>query len=71
MLNHHLCTPVPYTAIFEFVYPFDHMMMSLKFRDDISHGSGVIALTHKQRNTQTHGTENNTTLAVQVVKTEY
>jgi len=47
-------------------------MMPQKFCDDTSNGSGVIALTDKQTNRQTDRqtdtTENNTTLAVQVVK---
>ena len=44
------------------------MTIPWKFRDDISSGSGVIVLSiDKQTNTQTYTTENNFTLAVQVV----
>jgi len=37
--------------------------------DDISNGLGVIVLTDRQTKSQTDITENNTTLAAQVVKT--
>jgi len=57
----------PYRAIFELVNPFDHKMVTWKFRDDISNGSGVIVLTDKQTDTQTDATENNTTLTTLVV----
>jgi len=44
---------------------FDHILLPLKFHDNISAGSRVIALTNKQTNRQTHPqtytTENNTT----------
>jgi len=56
----------PYKTISELGLPFDHRVMpwrDLKFRDDISNSSGVIALTDKQSQPQTDSAENNTTLA--------
>jgi len=38
-------------------------MMPRKFRDDIANGSGVIVLTHTDKQSQTDTAENNTTLA--------
>ena len=42
MFNHQPRTPI---AIFELGFLFVHRMIPWKFRDDISNGSGVIALT--------------------------
>jgi len=41
--------------------------MPLKVRDDISKGSGVIALTDRETDKQTDITENNSTLAARMV----
>ena len=61
----------PYTAIFKLFRPFDHRMTPWKFRDDICSGSAAISRWQrdKQTDTQTDTTENNTTLAAQVIKT--
>jgi len=45
--------------------------MPWKFRDDISNGSGVIALRDRQTNTQTDSTKNSTSLAAPVVNIWY
>ena len=52
-------------AIFELGTPLlTIIMMSWKFRDDISNGSEVIVLTDRQSQPQTGTAEKNTTLAV-------
>ena len=45
-----------YTAIFEFVRPFNHTIMPWKCCDDMSNGSGVTMLTDRQtsRHTNAH-----------------
>jgi len=49
-------------ATFEFVRAFEHILPHKKFRDDISNGSKVIALTNKQTDKQT--LLKNTTFAI-------